>query len=215
MDFLAILLVLPLGLYLFHGGGRGHVWGLVPAGEATRGEGAYRRTEVRLWKAGSAPIVVRVAALSSFFIGQMILPGGIAALVGLAVTVEMLSRAQVEPLLLWLELVAPTGLAVLAMLLSAGTAMLSRADDASARARSAARWETWQSTILLGGLGAAAMADIDCAYPAVIPAACAGLGIGHATLLRRAAAALDAFTAQQDNDPAPPEAELEVFGARR
>ena len=80
--FLLLMLVVPFSVYEAHRGGRGPAWGLVAAGREQRGRGVYRGTRSTLWTPGSAPLAVRLAALSSFFLGQMIVPGALAAVVG-------------------------------------------------------------------------------------------------------------------------------------
>jgi len=115
--FLAV--VVPVGLYFSRGGGTGNVWGLVAVGEEERGRGNYREARTTVWKAGSAPLAVRVAALSSFFLGQMIVPGGLAALLGMVMMITALSHGNVLPIFV-VQLSAPTGLVVAAYLFAAG-----------------------------------------------------------------------------------------------
>jgi hypothetical protein len=213
MEFLALLLVVPLGLYYFHGGGRGPVWGLLPDGEARRGGGAYREARVRTWKAGAAPPSVRVAALSSFFLGQMLVPGVLAAFGGMLALAEM--GGDRSPLLAVLLLSAPTGVTVAAYLLSAGSAMLARADDAAPKARRAARWALTHNLVLLSALALAAAARAEEAAFALGPALYACFSVAQALVVRRAATALAAYAARQDADPAPIEAELSVLGTVR
>ncbi len=194
---LFVLLLLPCGLYFVHGGGRGRVWGLVSAGEAVRGAGAYRETRAPLWKRGSAPLVVRVAALSSFFLGQMIVPGALAALIGIVATFENVTHGHPSPVLIVIQLSAPTGLLVAAYLLSAGSGMLDRADDAVLRTRRAARWALGHNLVLLAGLGVAvALAPNEVEY-AAMPALYACFSIAQGLVVRRAAASLEGYSALQ------------------
>jgi hypothetical protein len=215
MEILLILLVVPIGLYLFHGRGRGSAWGLVPAGEEVRGAGAYRETRVRTWKRGEAPLSVRVAALSSFFLGQMILPGGLAALVGLMVTATAIAKGNAPPLLIILTLSAPTGLVVAAQLLAAGSAMLAHADDAAQKARVAVRWALGHNVVLLFAIGMGALAEPREADYGALPALYAVFSIAQALLVRHAASVIEAYRARQDDDPAPVEAEISVLGDTR
>jgi hypothetical protein len=211
MELLALLFVVPVGLYLLLGGGRGRVWGLVFAGEGTRGVGAYRESPVRTWKRGAAPLSVRIASLSSFFLGQMILPGALAALIGLIAAAEVLAKGRVNgggALIVVLEASAPTGLVVAAHLLGAGSAMIARSDDAAAKARAAARWAIGHNVALLIAMAAIAIAmprDAAMVLPSV---AYACVSIGQALLLRRAAASLDAYDTEQAAEPAPADAEM-------
>jgi hypothetical protein len=211
MELFALLLVLPIGLYLFHQRGQGRSWGLVAAGEEVRGGGAYRETKVRLWKRGKAPWTVRVAAISSFFLGQMILPGALAALVGMIVLLGMLAGGKLHPLILVLQLSAPTGLVVAARLLAAGTALLNRDDDASAKARLAAKWALWHNVVLLAGLALAAALDPRELEAAAASALYCCVSIAQALVVRSAAASIDAYIARQEEDPAPIEAEVAIL----
>jgi hypothetical protein len=215
MILFAILLVVPLGLYFLNGGGRGPAWGLLPAGEAPRGGGAYRQTHVRAWKAGQAPLAVRLAALSSFFLGQMIVPGMLAAFGGMVALANTFSSTRSSPLLAVLLLSTPTGILVAASLLSSGSAMLNRAYDAAPRARSTARWALGHNLALLAALGLVAALRPDEADSAFLPAVYACVSLAQAFLMRRAARALDVYAARQDADDAPPEAELHVLGTVR
>ncbi len=206
----AVLAVVPAGFYFSHGGGGSRVWGLVAAGQVERGRGTYRGTRETLWKRGSAPLVVRVAALSSFFLGQMIVPGGLCAFGGVVVMIEALSHGSVLPVFIVVQASAPTGLAVAAYLLAAGGAMLHRDDDAVAKARRAWRWAVGHNVALLTGLaGAVALSwtglvsSRDEAAFAVMPALYACFSIGQALLVRRAAATLEAYAARQREEPAP------------
>lgn len=214
MELLAIFLVIPLGLYFLHERGRGRGWGLVASGEETRGTGAYRATRVRTWKRGAAPPSVRIAAITSFFLGQMIVPGALAALVGLVAVAEVLSRGQGPALLVILELSAPTGLLVAAHLLAAGNAMLARDDDAAKKARTASRWALGHNAALLVALLVGALIDGREGHWAILPALYCLASIGHALIVRHAASAIDAYTEQQREDPAPSEAVSDVDPTR-
>lgn len=197
---LALVLPLPLVLYLISlDRGRG-AWGLVFRGFVRRGSSAYRAAEVAVWQAGKAPLAVRAAAITSFVLGQMVVPGALLALVGLLVLLASLSRDP-EPILVVLMLSAPTGLYVAGALLSAGSAMLRREANASAQARRAARWALGHNVALLVGLGACALGHL---HEALLgPAVYALVSIAHALLLLHAARALDAYTDAQARAPSP------------
>jgi hypothetical protein len=200
---LALFLPVPLVLYVIGlDRGRG-AWGLVFRGFVQRGSSAYRAAEVPVWKEGRAPLAVHAAAVSSFILGQMIVPGALCALVGLLMLAEMLGRPwrDVEPLLIVLILSAPTGLYVAGSLLSTGGAMLRREADASTQARRAARWAIGHNVALLFAIGACALGYFDAAY--LGPVAYALVSIAHALLLLRAARALDAYADAQAKEPAP------------
>ena len=196
----ALCLTLPTLLYLGFGRGRGAEWGLVSTDRESVGEGAYRRAHVKRWKLGSAPLVVRAAAVSSFFLGQMIVPGALAALLGFAMLFE---SHRVPPLWWVLQLSSPTGLAVAGLLLSAGWAMLARDPSAVVKARRAASWAIGHNLALLLGLGFAVSADPEQALVAVPCCIYACFSIGQAVVVRRAAAALTAYDAAQAQDAAP------------
>jgi hypothetical protein len=208
MEIFLILLIVPIGLYLLHGRGRDSAWGLVPAGEEVRGAGAYRETRVRTWKRGAAPFSVRIAALSCFFFGQMILPVGLAALLGLVMTVSAIATGNAPPLLVILTLSAPTGLVVAARLLAAGSAMLAHADDAAAKTRLAVRWALGHNVVLIFAVAIGALAEPRQAEYGAFPALYAVFSIAQAALVRHAASVIEAYRARQDADPAPVEAEI-------
>src|SRR5262245_6271987 len=75
-------LLLPATLYFALRFGKRGAWGVVLDRYETRGEGAYRRVRLPTWKLGKAPISVQIAAVTSFFLGQMVVPGGLVAMIG-------------------------------------------------------------------------------------------------------------------------------------
>jgi hypothetical protein len=201
-------LPVPFARYLYDGGGRGARWGMVAAGREARGVG-YRATSNQRWKDGAAPPIVRIAAFTSFFLGQMIVPGALAALLGFAISVVGLASGRPEPLVVLTELSAPTGLFVAASLLSAGSAMLRRAPDAGAAARRAVRWALGHNLALLLGLvvvGVAESAQSPTAHLAVLApfALYATVSIAQALVVRAAARALQAYDARQSEDRVEP-----------
>jgi hypothetical protein len=200
---IALAAGIPALTYFLLGGGKGKVWGLVPAGVEQRGPSVYRGALVVRWKEGAAPLVVRVAALSSFFLGQMVVPGALAALVGLIVMFGMLASGEVQPVLLVSALSGPTGLIVAGYLLSAGSALLKRDEGAAAKARRASAWSLWHNGILIGlmllalaGSGSDSRGDmIGFAAATLIYG---GISIAQACLLRKAASALESYSASAE-----------------
>lgn len=214
MSFLVVLgivfSVLPSLLYFGQQRGRGPGWGLVAAGEEKMGQGAYRETRVTRWKRGKAPPVVRVAALSSFFLGQMVLPGGLAALVGIF---AVLGDGH-GPAIWWvLELSAPTGLVVAVFLLSAGWTMLESGSQAVAKARRAATWAIVHNLVLVAALGVAVAADGREVDSAILPCFYAAVSIVQALVVQRAARAIEVYDLARKNDPAPIEEEILALGS--
>jgi hypothetical protein len=185
--------IVPLVLYFGQGGGVGPRWGLVPAGEERLGTGAYREQTVTRYEAGTAPLTVRVAALSCFYFGQMVVPGGFAALAGIVFVFEP------PPVpLVWtvLEMSAPTGLCVASFLLSAGWNLLEGDSSAVSCARRAVRWSVLHNLALLVGLGVAAAVDPSAPAACVVPCVYACLSLAQALLVQRAAAAVEAHDGQ-------------------
>jgi hypothetical protein len=197
-------LVLPFVLYYLLHGGRGPEWGMVSAGEGPVGEGAYRRTHDRLWKRGEAPRLVRVAALSSFFLGEMIVPGLLAAgMLGLYIVFRGIGEATPEPMVSVLVLAAPTGLLVAGFVLKAGHDLLSRSPKADDSASRAATWAIRHNLALLLGLLWAANEPADrpgLVIPPLPFVVYACVSIAHAILLRSAVSALTEYTAAQERD---------------
>jgi hypothetical protein len=204
---LALGLPLPLVLYVIGlDRGRG-AWGLIFRGFVHRGSSAYRAAEVPVWKEGKPPLVVHAAAITSFVLGQMIVPGALFTLVGLYGLPAMLSgfgRGTAIGVVLLLS--APTGLYVAALLLSAGSAMLRRAAEASDKARNAGRWAIGHNVVLLVASGVCAfgsfLSDPSLFYLlGIVPYALVSLS--HAVLLLRAARSLEAYTEAQERAPVP------------
>src|SRR5262245_10244729 len=75
------VLVLPSILYLVGARSR-DVWGLYRKGQVSAGQGLYRAAPMVIWAQGKAPLSVRAAAFTSFFLGQMVIPGALAAFPG-------------------------------------------------------------------------------------------------------------------------------------
>jgi hypothetical protein len=196
--FLAVF-ILPTGLYLV-GIRSGDVWGLVRRGQEKAGRGLYRAAPMIVWAQGEAPLSVRLCAFTSFLLGQMIIPGVPAAFVGFVVLCASLANERLSLALMVLVASAPTGLIVAGRLLAVGIELLQHQPNAVAKARRAARWEIGHNGLLLAGLALSALAgdekeQIGCAMTALV-ALCA---VGHGLLLRRAAAALEAYDAAQED----------------
>ena len=208
--FLALFLALPSLLYVAgRFAGRG-VWGLVLARYEKRGGSAYRATQVPVWLPGKAPLSVKLAAISSFLLGQMVIPGALAALAGLIISLEMLGRAgqaadNEAPLIYILTLSAPTGLFVAGGLLSVGLHLLRRAPDAAQRARSMGRWSVIHNLVLLAALLVTCGLRRDL-WPCVTYVM---ISLAQAALLFVAARALDVYALAEagENLPAPNAAE--------
>ncbi|WP_437311141.1 hypothetical protein [Sorangium sp. So ce388] len=194
-------------------------WGVVQDGHVSQGAGVYRSVAVPTWKRGSPPVVVRAASFSSLLLGQMVVPGGLAALLGLLLLLESLGKTWREPLLLLgvLILSAPTGLAVGVKLLIAGQAMARRAPGAIASTRLAARWAIRHNLALSAGLAFVPFLEPAFEPPQIVLLAfCYGyvaVSLAHALLLRRAASALEAYDAAQEADPAPADPAISASSA--
>ncbi|WP_438010885.1 hypothetical protein WME89_20810 [Sorangium sp. So ce321] len=207
----ALALFAPLCAYIALRVSGRRAWGVVQDGHVSQGAGVYRSVAVPTWKRGSPPFVVRAASFSSLLLGQMVVPGGLAALLGMLFLVDAeISRSGRGPLTLLLAVLVlsgPTGLVVAVKLLIAGQAMVRRASSAIASTRSAARWAIWHNLVLSAALavvpilepvfGSDQIAQIEVCYAYV------AVSLAHALLLRRAARALEAYDAAQAADPAP------------
>ena len=196
----ALCSIVPWVLYLGQGGGLGPSWGVIAAGERVFGTGAYRKQTVTRWKRGAAPLLVRVTAFSCFYLGQMVVPGAFAALAGIAVVFDA-SRAS--PVWVVIELSAPTGLIVAALLLDAGWSLLEGDPAAGHRARRAARWSVTHNLVLLACLGVAVACDAPESASALFPCVYACVSLAQAALVVRAGAAADAYHAARRAAPAP------------
>jgi hypothetical protein len=192
-----------------------NVWGLIPGGKRLVGRGAYREMMRTTWVEGRAPIVVRISAYMSFLLGQMIVPGALAALVGLVMVPSIVLHGR-EPelgiLFLWLS--APTGLIVAWRLLDVGKLLLRRDPLVVETTRKAAAWEIWHNAALIVFVSLAAFFLGGRANDTVIllvigPAIGA---IAHGVLLLRAATALERYSAfQQEARALQPEAPQELL----
>ena len=207
-----IFSIIPFILYFGQGGGHARTWGVVAAGEQQLGVGAYRQQRVMRWKRGSAPLVVRAAAMTCFYLGQMVVPGGFLALAGLAFVFE-----PPAPPTVWtvLELSAPSGMIVATLLLGAGWTMLEGAPAAVLAARRAWRWSIVHNVAFATALAAAAARDPSEREACTVPLIYACVSIAQALLVWRAAAAVEAYDAARKLTPAPLDVERETLAGLR
>ena len=211
---LMTILGIPAAAYVAFGGGRSAVWGLITDGVERRGASVYRGASSPRWKEGSAPWVVRVAALSSFFLGQMVVPGALAMIVGFIFFLGMIADGNADPILSVSVLSAPTGLIVAGKLLKAGASMLRRDADSATTARIAASWALWHNGVLIAAMGAASIAATaspksEQSLPyALFCVVYACISIGQALTVRSAASAIERYNAGQSEAPAPPISDL-------
>lgn len=198
MIFWLVVAVTVTPALLYMGGrvsGR-EAWGLVLGGHVRRGASAYRAAEAPVWVKGDAPIVVRIAAITSFLLGQMVVPGALLGAFGFLVTLGG-AFGHIEPVIFTLVLSVPTGLYVAGRLLGAGLAMLRNHPEAARRARGAARWAIGHNVVLLFALGLCVFGSREPAL-VIFPAVYALVSITQAILLQYAAGRLEAYlTAQQ------------------
>lgn len=194
---LAMLFAVPTFLYVATRYGAPGVWGLVVRGYQKRGEGVYRATVVPILKPGSAPVTIKAAAITCFLLGQMVVPGALAAFVGVIVTVLMLAspHERIEPFTVLLTLSSPSGLFIAARLLSAGTAMLKRSLDAAERARKVARVSLIHNGVLIAITLLVGLWKREDMPVTLLPIGYGTLSILQALLMQAAANDLDALDA--------------------
>ena len=199
----AVLLVVPAAMYISGRGAGRSTWGLFLRGYEKHGAGAYRVQVRPVWVAGKPPLVVRIAALSSFIMGQMVVPGALAALVGLISGLEVLFRGFHGPgdmVIVILMLSVPTGLWIGGRLLGVGLDLLQRADEAQTKARKLAYLSLGHNLALLFAMSAVYfVATNDAVY---FPMAYAIVSIAQACGLLAAARAIDAHNAAELRDQA-------------
>jgi len=177
-------------------------WGMIRDGTIRLRGGAYRvyreASQLR-WVEGRAPWIVRLAAFTSFCLGQMLIPGVPGALLTILIALGTWMDRQPEPLLIGLAVAAPTGVIVAARLLGAGFGLLQRTSHAAERARSAAQWELCHNLVLFIFLLALFRYTGDESREVrgicVLIAAVNVLAMLHAGLLFTAASALDRYNA--------------------
>ncbi len=146
------VVAVPVTLYFAGRSGGRNMWGLFLRGYEKHGAGAYRAQMAPVWVAGKPPISVHIAAISSFILGQMIVPGALAALIGLVVSFKLITagmHSSGDYVIVLLMLSAPTGLYIGGKLLDVGLALMQRAEDAADRARRLARFSILHNLVLL------------------------------------------------------------------
>lgn len=197
----ALVVTVPLTLYLSGRSAGRDVWGLFLQGYEKRGAGAYRAQITPVWAAGKPPVSVRLAAITSFILGQMVVPGALAALFGLIVSLEILSRGVHSPgdyVIHVLTLSAPTGLMIGGRLLSVGLCLLQRAEGAIENARKVARFSIIHNVVLLVAMAILYVKGAnDSVYLTVVYAT---ISIAQACLLNRAARAVEEHRVAEERD---------------
>jgi len=199
--FLSLVLAVPALLYFVGNHGNREAWGLVLRGFQQRGAGAYRSVPVPIWRQASVPLTIRAAAITSFILGQMVVPGAFAAFVGLIASVATLTNeAGVEWSVIVITCSAPSGLYIAGSLLSVGLALLRRADDAAVRSRKVGWISIVHNVVLLGLLALLVLFGATRAHVITFPVVYGFVSIAHAALLLAAARALEARGVQEERD---------------
>lgn len=176
-------LVVPTVAFVLRRNAPDAAWGHVPDGWDLAGASPYRGVRVARWKAADAPLAVRLAVFTSYFLGQMVVFTPV-ALLGLL--------AMDEPAVAVLVLSTPTGTIVACKLLACADPMLVNGPQAASRARSAATCATVHNVVLLGALALAAPVSREAVQGALlVPIVWACLSLAQAQLVRRAARALE------------------------
>lgn len=172
-------------------------WGIVAEGWKPAGQGIYRQVKIAQRAQGRAPRSVVAAAWSSFFIGQWIVPGGLAMLLLLLVMVEVSWTAH--PTILAVALSAPSGLALGARVLGLGAQLLSRDFGVERQARRTARWSFVHNGLLIAAMAISALVEAqeEATYLAVITGTWALVSVAHAALLLRAARSIEEHAARE------------------
>lgn len=198
---LSLPVFVPTVMY-FSGRSAGReMWGLLLNGYEKQGSGAYRAQMRPVWREGKPPISVRLAALSSFILGQMVVPGALSALIGLLVSLEILSHGPHGPgdyVILAVLASAPTGLMIGGRLLGLGLALLQRTGDAVEKARAVARFSMIHNAVLILVMGLIySLASNDAV---LFPVMYACVSIGQAMLLFKAARDIEAHGQAEERD---------------
>lgn len=166
-------------------------WGIVSRGWKPAGQGVYRQVNIAQRSQGRAPCSVVAAAWSSFFIGQWIVPGGLAMLLLLLVMVEV--SWTTHPTILAVALSAPSGLALGARVLGLGAQLLSRDFGVERQARRTASWSFVHNGLLIAAMAISAIVESqeEATWLAMITGTWALASVAHALLLRRAARSIE------------------------
>lgn len=144
--FLVAVLLVPVLIYCAHDTSR-LIWGRIHEGQRSGPVSAYRAhlghvEEPKVhWIEGSPPWIIRVAAFTSFCLGQMIIPAVPGAIFFIVLSVARAIEGPVDPGLIGLGLFMPSTIMVALRVLGAGIGLLQRGPHAASQARSAARWE--------------------------------------------------------------------------
>ena len=111
--FLVAVLLVPVLMYCAHDTSR-LIWGRIHEGQRSGPVSAYRAhlghvAEPKVhWIEGSPPWIIRVAAFTSFCLGQMIIPAVPGAIFFLVLTVARAIEGPVDPGLIGLGLFMPS-----------------------------------------------------------------------------------------------------------
>jgi hypothetical protein len=199
--FLVAVLLVPVLIYCAHDTSR-LIWGRMQEGKRRSSVSAYRvhLAEVEAppvrWIEGSPPWIIRVAAFTSFCLGQMVIPAVPGAIFFIVLSVARAIEGPIDPGLLGLGLAMPSAIMVALRVLGAGIGLLQRGPHAAWQARSAARWELVHNLVL----GVSVLAFLafgntsgDEEIGCVLLLALSVAAMLHAGLLFVAANALDAY----------------------
>jgi len=199
--FLVAVLLIPVLIYCAHDTSR-LIWGRLEEGRRRGCVSAYRahvhesEGQPTRWIEGSPPWIIRLAAFTSFCLGQMIIPAVPGAIFFIVLSVARALEGSVDPGLIGIGLSMPSAIMVALRVLGAGIGLLQRGPHAASQARSAARWELVHNlglcVFLLGFLAVGrATGDEQIVYGLLIVVSV--LAMLHAGLLVAAANALDAY----------------------
>jgi hypothetical protein len=188
----SLALIVPVTMYLSGRMAGRDTWGLLLRGYEQRGAGAYRAQIKPVWVAGKAPLSVHLAAISSFILGQMVVPGALASLVGLIVALEIIAHGMNTPgdyVIVVLTASAPTGLMIGGRLLTVGLGLMQREEGAVEKARKLARFSIIHNVVLLFSMGVifALGGNDELIFPVIYQC----MSIAQATLLLKAARAVE------------------------
>lgn len=134
-------------------------WGIVTEGYDGAGEGAYRGARVARRAVGRAPSSVVAGAWTAFFLGQMVVPGGI-TLVLSALLLTALESMRTPTFLVFVA-AAPTGLLLAGRQLATGRALLMRRFAAETTTRRTAKFAFIQCFFLVAAIIPAAVIEGD------------------------------------------------------
>ncbi|MEP7125550.1 MAG: hypothetical protein ABJE95_31750 [Byssovorax sp.] len=199
--FLVAVLLIPALVYCAHDTSR-LIWGRLQD-DAPRGRITAYRTHpddrdgpTRRWIEGNPPWIIRIAAFTSFCLGQMIIPAVPGAIFFIVLSISRTLEGPVDPGLIGIGLSMPSAIMVALRVLGAGIGLLQRGPHAASQARGAARWELCHNlglcVFLLGYeiLGRPSGDEESGAFFLFVVALVAML---HSGLLFAAANALDAY----------------------